>query len=271
MSIHVLNLVWRTDMPPNKKLMLLAYADGAQDDGSEIWPGRDKLCLKTGYSARSVERLTEELVQDGYLVRVTRGRKGRRASFRIPLDVLGEQPFIPTVCQDGTLNNGSRVPSATSQRATHGTPSVLEPSSLRTTSLRSVVRAADSVPPATPYENGHRSKLKDAAWDTLAELFGQPAPQHRKAFGRIAWYLADWALEHGHDTDRLAAEIRYRTGRIATDWNGTSKATPYSVEKHWSRYDGEVGQLTDTQAAELIDRAEWDAAIARAEQRGLPE
>ena len=48
MSVKVMGKVWDADLPPNLKLVLLAYADAAEHDGTEIWPGHERLASMTG-------------------------------------------------------------------------------------------------------------------------------------------------------------------------------------------------------------------------------
>jgi len=54
--------VWDQDIPPNIKIVLLAIADCADDDGGNAYPSQDTLSRKTGYSSRQVKRIVEQLV-----------------------------------------------------------------------------------------------------------------------------------------------------------------------------------------------------------------
>jgi hypothetical protein len=88
MSVTVMALVWQTDLPPHHKLVLLAYADHANDDGESIYPGAARMAAKTSYSPGSIGRTTKDLVAAGLLIRVRRGYRGQRAEFAIDLDTL---------------------------------------------------------------------------------------------------------------------------------------------------------------------------------------
>ncbi len=77
---------------------------------------------------------------------------------------------------------------------------------------------------------------RNPIWDTLVELFGEPAPTRRALYGRVTAYLTDQEA-----TPEL---IRERAIRIVTDW-GPATLTLTSLEKHWSRFDGLAGQITD--------------------------
>ena len=80
MSVKVMGRVWDADLPPNLKIVLLAYADAAEHDGTEIWPGWERIAAMTGYSRTTVARLTTELLELGVLVKTGSGYRGHRAS-----------------------------------------------------------------------------------------------------------------------------------------------------------------------------------------------
>jgi len=124
MSVKVMGKVWDTDLPPNQRLVLLAYADAAEHDGTEIWPGHERLTAMTGYSRSQVERITRDLIAAGVLVRVTKGYRGRRARFAIPLD-------HPTfVSQDATQSDPDSVASeadSVASEANEPAPSATRP------------------------------------------------------------------------------------------------------------------------------------------------
>ena len=88
---------------------------------------------------------------------------------------------------------------------------------------------------------------RNLIWDTLVELFGEPAPTRQALYGRVTQYLTD--------ADATPDLIRQRATRIVTDW-GPATLTLTSLEKHWSRFDGLAGQITDAdvQAAKQKQR-----------------
>lgn len=67
MSVTVMGLVWATKLPPTQKLVLLAYADFADDDGRSIWPSIGRMAWKTGCSERTIQRTTRDLEAAGIL------------------------------------------------------------------------------------------------------------------------------------------------------------------------------------------------------------
>lgn len=99
MSVKVMGRVWDADLDPNLKMILLAYADAAEHDGTEIWPGWERIAKMTGYSRSTVARLTAKLLKSGVLVQVSEGRRGSRATYLIDL----KHPTLKAI-EDETLS-----------------------------------------------------------------------------------------------------------------------------------------------------------------------
>lgn len=76
MSVRAIGHVWDLELPANKRLVLLAYADHADHLGENIWPAIPLIAWKTGYSERQVKRITKQLVDDGILAEDGRGPRG---------------------------------------------------------------------------------------------------------------------------------------------------------------------------------------------------
>ncbi len=88
-------VVWKLDLPPNKKLVLLAYADHADDEGNNVFPSLPRVAHKTGYSKDQVRRISRDLRTDGLmeLVQQAHGR-GHPARYRLTLEKgIKLQPF----------------------------------------------------------------------------------------------------------------------------------------------------------------------------------
>ncbi len=88
---------------------------------------------------------------------------------------------------------------------------------------------------------------RNEVWDTLVELFGPPSPTRTALYGRVTKYLTN-----ENATPEL---IRQRATRIVTDW-GPEKLTLTSLEKHWSRFDGLAGKITQGDAARALRATE---------------
>ena len=68
MSISAMTKVYESGLDKSQKAIALAYADHAHDDGSHIYPSVEYMAWKTGYSRRSVQMITKQLVDIGVLV-----------------------------------------------------------------------------------------------------------------------------------------------------------------------------------------------------------
>lgn len=177
MSVRVMSQVWnQSDLEPNHRYVLLAYADAANHDGTEIWPGREAIMRMTGYSLSTVNRITRELVEIGVLVRHDRGRRGKRASFSIPLshprlNVIHDDPEPESGFgyQDDTLSGTDRVLSETDRvspvirkGATSDTPPVL---------TRPTTPVLKKDPPI---------QKRDLLWEVFTEIHGEPATKSER-------------------------------------------------------------------------------------------
>lgn len=69
----------------NERLLALAMADHARDDGTRIWPSIGELAHKTLQSRRTVQRQIAKMVESGWLepVRSASGRRGDTNEYRI--------------------------------------------------------------------------------------------------------------------------------------------------------------------------------------------
>ena len=235
MSVKVMAKVWDADLPPHLKLTLLAYADAAEHDGSEIWPGHQRLEWMTSYSRSQVERNTRDLIKRGVLVRVTRGRKGRRASFQIPLDALDTVSHIATQSQaDSVASQADSVASEAVKGGTHATPPVLvDPSSTPVLPIA-----------ATP---------RNPWWDATVIIFGEPTEAQRSLYGRFV------AMASEHDPP---SEIPNRAAKLAALW-GPKTVTVASLEKYWSRFDGQIGQVSDADVEAFTAAGDRAATLER--------
>lgn len=75
MSVKVMSLVWSLDLPDSQKIVLLALADSANDEGV-CWPSMASLTKKCSKGERTVQGVIKELVSAGHMTRVERPGKG---------------------------------------------------------------------------------------------------------------------------------------------------------------------------------------------------
>ncbi len=93
MSVKQMALVWDLDLAPNKRLVLLAYADHADDDGDNVFPSLGRVAHKTGYSVDQVRRLSRELAADGLMELAEKGvGRGNTHRYRLTLEKGSKLP-----------------------------------------------------------------------------------------------------------------------------------------------------------------------------------
>jgi len=85
MSIRIMSRVWELqDISATQKLVLLALADWANDEGL-CWPSINRLSVKTGATSRSVQRLIRQLEELGLVKREEVVGKGNRYWITLPM------------------------------------------------------------------------------------------------------------------------------------------------------------------------------------------
>ena len=235
MSVKVMGKVWDTDLPGNLKIVLLAYADASEHDGTEIWPGRGRVASMCGIAVSTADRLTRDLIKAGYLVQVAKGHRGQRAAYEIPLDRLA------IAYQSDTQPESDSLP--------------IEPESLSPDAGKPI--APDSPPVLDPSSS---SVLKIAPtprnleWETTVNIFGEPSEGQRTLYGRFVAMVkaGGWDFE----------EIAYRAGKLAELW-GRKSVTVASLEKHWSRFDAQIGQVSDADVEAFTAGKDREAMLER--------
>ena len=77
MSIKLMAAAWELEIPTSNKMVLLALADCANDDGV-CWPGINHLVRKCSIGERTVQRAIKELAAEGHITRQEVPGKGCR-------------------------------------------------------------------------------------------------------------------------------------------------------------------------------------------------
>lgn len=68
MSVRAMSAVWELDLPDSDKIVLLALADCANDEG-HCWPSVQSLVRKCSKSERTIQASIKRLVDEGHLTR----------------------------------------------------------------------------------------------------------------------------------------------------------------------------------------------------------
>lgn len=82
MSIKKMTEIWELDLPQSEKLVALAFADHADDEG-RCWPSFQRVAHKTGYSRRQVIRICRSLKARGILERIRQATADMPSVYRI--------------------------------------------------------------------------------------------------------------------------------------------------------------------------------------------
>jgi len=107
MSVRAMAWAWRQQLSGPEKLVLMALADHADEDGI-CWPGNAHIARKCNLSQRSVQRHIKNLIDNGYMTAHRRYREtGGQTSNRYVLNVEGV-----TICHGGgvTVCRGGVTP-----------------------------------------------------------------------------------------------------------------------------------------------------------------
>lgn len=240
--------VWDADLAPNHKLVLLAYADAAEHDGTAIFPGEERLRTMTGYSRGQLYAVTNDLLESGVLVRDKPGRRGQRAEFHIDMGVLD---LLCPIIGPSTEELGSDPEGLGS-----GPPDTSRP-------IPPVLR--EILPTVV-------SLGRDEIWDGLVEVFGEPTTGSNQ---RLRGKLVKSLKAAGATRDQIHLRVAAWPAHFPE-----ATLTETALEKHWDRlgrsplvatvaqvesYQSEVRRVQREREAVVAD-AEWSAR-----QRGLPD
>lgn len=112
MSVKIMSMVFdRFPMGGNERLLALALADHANDDGANIHPGFERLAKKVMVSERTVIRLIQRLVDIGWLIKMTTGNSVRGIAnlYRISPDWIAGKSLPESVVSGDKLSPQSTV------------------------------------------------------------------------------------------------------------------------------------------------------------------
>jgi hypothetical protein len=86
-SVRLRGLIFELQIPASLKLVLLAMADHARDDGTGCYPSVELLARKTSQSRRGVQKIMRRLEEAGLISpsRVSRGGPRRSTEYKITL------------------------------------------------------------------------------------------------------------------------------------------------------------------------------------------
>lgn len=68
MSIYLMTEVWKSNLEPTRKAVMLVLANFANDEGENAYPAVGTIASMTSYTRRTVQRALSSLIDDGLLV-----------------------------------------------------------------------------------------------------------------------------------------------------------------------------------------------------------
>jgi hypothetical protein len=128
MSVKIMTVVWTLDLPHADKIVLLALADNANDDGY-CYPSTTTVSKKCGMAERSVRRVLARLVEQGHLS--INERRGRSSTYDVHPgpSVTPDRPSPLTVSQDTPDRPSSPPRTVRPDTPDRGSPiTIIEPS-----------------------------------------------------------------------------------------------------------------------------------------------
>lgn len=164
MSIKLMTAAWeREDLAATHKLVLLALADWANDEGL-CWPSINRLAIKTSMASRSVQRLIRQLEEMGFVRREETVGKGNRYWIVIPAtDCHPRHSVTPPLTE------------------CHPTPDTVSPNTSMIPQLNTSLNCASSDAPTQPalIEDELVVTVQDVvdAWNDTADKIGKPKVQ----------------------------------------------------------------------------------------------
>jgi len=128
MSVRIMADVFDSTMESTKKFILLAYADHADHQGKNIFPSVATVAKKTGYSERTVQRVTRQLEEDKILVADGTGKHGTN-KWKIDVKAMGDTVSPVTATTDrGDTDDSIGVTTTTLGVTDNVTRTIIEPS-----------------------------------------------------------------------------------------------------------------------------------------------
>lgn len=251
MSIKVMAQVWEHDeLGGLKKLILLALADWASDDGSRVYPSVAAIGRKCGFGERQARRYVSELRSDGYIELVkngsNKGGRGVTAEYRIVLSRL-ETRSDSTGFDDG--GKPGQIPPETRSDSTEnpvtGVPlTVIEP-------------LEEPPEEASPQIRTRKRTPRDEIWDGLVEACSLVVPYGERMQDILA--VSQKQIIDAYEKEGLPLpskeEVVRRGLNFRVVFDGAS-VSPTAIAKWWPQLNSvPVDQKRSSYAEDLYRRA----------------
>ena len=221
------DLICDPDLSPYA-VRVYCYLVRRANDDARAWPSVRRVARETGMTEKTVRRAVSALEEFGW-IEVERTYNPTEEKHEVNrYTVWGTKEGVGyEIPQGGAVANPpGGVPDTTE----------LQPTSLTT---------SNELVAATP---------RNAWWDATVRIFGEPSAGQRALYGRFSAMVADRGFR--------ASEIPSRAALLTELW-GHKSVTVASLEKHWSRFDGAIGQVTDADVEAFTAMQNREAMLER--------
>ncbi|MFN7002204.1 MAG: helix-turn-helix domain-containing protein [Roseinatronobacter sp.] len=212
-----------TDLAPTERLIMLALADHADDEG-RCYPSIRRLCQRTGLSERAVQSNIKKLVDQGYIRTVIGGGKGNANLYFVSANPAADAPR--TKCTPA-----ADAPQTPQQM--HPNPAADAPKPSRTT-----IEPSDLIPSAKPADILSEVSSPQAARSFVVFRSKIKKPLTETAARRIAKDLTKITSQGGDADDALGMAEERGWQAIKPDWyfkeTSNDKRSGYSPRGHKS-------------------------------------
>jgi hypothetical protein len=203
MSIKLMTAVWQLRILPAPKLVLLALADWANDEGSQCFPSIARIAERASISSRQAQRHMRALESDGW-ISIVGGHHGGRESRRYQLNA--SRAYEEAAASLAERARRKRTPDTSVTPGKSDTP---DKAVTRGATPKACTRDEDVT---QSIKTHHLPKNDSSSMDSREPL---PPPQRYKR-GRISHGVMCWDDEHAellamveeHGPDAIAAAVQ---------------------------------------------------------------
>ncbi len=246
------DLITDTDLSPYA-VRVYCYLVRRANDEARAWPSVRRVARETGMTDKTVRRAVAALEETGW-VNVERTYNPAEERHEVNrYTVWGTKGGVGYEIRQGsdTVAPPGGVPDT----------SELDPSLTTSTELVAAtpLRGPDGLSIAE--EEQMAARPRNPWWDVTVELFGEPGKGQGRLYGR---FVAGVITGAGPANRPLYTpdEIRRRAGLLAELW-GHKTVTVASLEKWWSRFDAQIGQVTDADVEAFTAAGDRAATLER--------
>lgn len=244
--------VFRSTLPSHLRMVLIAIADGANEDGV-CWPGQTKLADKSGLGDRALRKGLTQLVDMGYLV-VDRKGNNRTNWYHVLIDDDGRPTGTTVPVGPG---EGQEPQFRTDRNHSSGPDRNHSSGPIKNPQIEPPVEPPVFAPAA------HKPRPRNELWDAVAAVFGEPSNERLK--GRRAKAVA-LMRESGVTPDEVETLANVYRWKSKGEWVMSDIALAGRVDdcRRWA-LESEQGNGKTLAAA--VDRKLENESLKRAFQR----